>query len=357
MGSDIDTIVAVYTGQAVGSLVSVGYDDDIDYPDILQSEVTFPVVGGVTYRIAVDGVRFDDDEGRVDVHLTFAPRAVNDMFARPTRLAGWSVERLNDSNVLATAEPGEPSHDWHPAEHSVWYRWMAPADGPVTIDMTGSAFDTVLAVYRGSALSDLRAVVSNDDIEPGVNEASRVRFRAVAGVVYRIAVDGASYDQGRIVLHLSGAQPTYRPDAMIRRSNARRWVGDGVYSASARGQTVTARQAPGQSVTFLLQVHNDGTGVDRVRVTGPGASRRFGVRYLAGRRGSTDITAAVLAGTYRIRLDPGERAYLRLVVTVGDATPGGASQGYLMTFGSTYAGTRLDAVKAVVGVRSTRMSG
>ncbi|NOS71525.1 MAG: DNRLRE domain-containing protein [Verrucomicrobia bacterium] len=52
-GSSFDTVLAVYTGGSVGALTLVAVDDD--YDTNLQSKVTFPVLRGTPYHIAVDG--------------------------------------------------------------------------------------------------------------------------------------------------------------------------------------------------------------------------------------------------------------------------------------------------------------
>src|SRR5439155_11927 len=72
----------------------------------------------------------------------------------------------------------------------------------VVVDTVGSSFDTLLAVYRGTSVSALTAVASNDDIASG-NLQSRVTFTPVAGTTYRIAVDGYNGASGTIVLTLS----------------------------------------------------------------------------------------------------------------------------------------------------------
>ena len=51
-GSDFDTLLAAYTGTAVNALALVAGNDDTCG---LQSQVSFAVASGVTYRIAVDG--------------------------------------------------------------------------------------------------------------------------------------------------------------------------------------------------------------------------------------------------------------------------------------------------------------
>jgi len=116
-----------------------------------------------------------------------------DDFANATPLVGFT--NASGSNVGATAEPFEPAHAGEPAAHSVWARWTATTAGTYSISTSNSLtpsrlwMDTVLAVYTGSALTNLTPVISNDDLEP-FNTWSRVVFRAYAGETFRIAVDG-----------------------------------------------------------------------------------------------------------------------------------------------------------------------
>ena len=55
VGSDFDTVLAVYDGSDVASLNRLVSNDDIEYGVVLQSRVTFPTAAGRTYQIAVDG--------------------------------------------------------------------------------------------------------------------------------------------------------------------------------------------------------------------------------------------------------------------------------------------------------------
>src|SRR5439155_1190198 len=92
------------------------------------------------------------------------------------------------SNSGATKEAGEPAHNGNAGGKSIWYRWTAPSSGTATIDTIGSAFDTLLAVYTGTAVSALTRIASDDD--SGGNRTSKVTFTAVAGTTYQIAIDG-----------------------------------------------------------------------------------------------------------------------------------------------------------------------
>jgi hypothetical protein len=128
-----------------------------------------------------------------------AATPANDMFAAAQKLTG-SSGRATGTNVRATLEAGEPRHAGVPNGASVWFAWTAPSSVTVTIDTATSGFDTVLAVYRGSAVNALTTVASNDDVSSS-NVTSRVSFRATAGTTYRIAVAGYGGATGSVTLN------------------------------------------------------------------------------------------------------------------------------------------------------------
>lgn len=98
----------------------------------------------------------------------------------------------------ATKEAGDPRPCNGRVGSSVWLTWVAPADGIVVFDTFGSAFDTVLAVYTGTALQNLVEVAADDD--SGGYHAGRVMFNALAGSAYQIYVGSLDKDGGELVL-------------------------------------------------------------------------------------------------------------------------------------------------------------
>ena len=106
------------------------------------------------------------------------------------------------SNIGATREFGEPFITANIGGHSVWWTWTAPASGSVTIDTSGSSFDTLLGVFTGGSVSTLTPVAANDDASNSTLTSS-VTFTAVAGTKYAIAVDGYNGASGIINLHLA----------------------------------------------------------------------------------------------------------------------------------------------------------
>ena len=170
-----DTALAAYTGDRLDRLAPVAANDDAR-PFRPWSRITFRAVQATTYRLAVDGVAGKNGTYR----LHWAMRTANNTFAEAQRLRGISGSVVGD-NTLATRDPGEPRF----RPHSIWYRWTAPSTRRMVFDTRGSEFDTVLWVFRGRDLSTLRREAFNDD---AIGLRSRVRFDAVAGRTYRIAI-------------------------------------------------------------------------------------------------------------------------------------------------------------------------
>jgi hypothetical protein len=203
-GSNFNTVLAVYTGAAVNALgAPVAINDDAAAND-QTSRVTFNAVAGVTYKIAV-GSKTAAHEGSVE--LTFAQSPPNDNFAvaQAVTVSNIFETGLGGYNHFATVETGEPNSS-HGS--SVWYRFIAPATGPFTIDTCGNTgLDTVLGVYTGVTVNALTTIASNDD---ACGFQSRVIFNGVAGTTYRVRVAGFGGQQGRFRLFFTppGANST-----------------------------------------------------------------------------------------------------------------------------------------------------
>ncbi|HEY3580661.1 MAG TPA: NF038122 family metalloprotease [Pyrinomonadaceae bacterium] len=121
----------------------------------------------------------------------------NDNFAAAQVISGCSGT-VNGTNAGATKEAGEPNHlsttndPNGGGSRSVWYKWQAPSSSSVTFATEGSTFDTVMGVYRGTAVNALTVVGQHDDVggPNGTDKTSAVTFNATAGTTYMIAVDG-----------------------------------------------------------------------------------------------------------------------------------------------------------------------
>ena len=124
--------------------------------------------------------------------------ALADNFASRPVFTADSGE-INASDLLASAELGEPAHVGHAALRSVWMSYVAPFDGVVTFDTTGSAFDTLLAAYHGTGVGALSLIDEDDDHGPVYT--SRISFAVTNGEPIELAVDSYPGNSGAFQLN------------------------------------------------------------------------------------------------------------------------------------------------------------
>jgi hypothetical protein len=201
-GSSFDTVLAAYTGSSIGTLTLVQSNDDSG--SAKTSLLAFNVSASMAYLIAVDG--YSGESGSIALSLAFRTDVLpsappNDHFARRISLQGPTVTATGAS-YYATKETREPNHADELGGASVWWTWTAPVSGLVLVDTEGSNFDTILAVYTGTAFSNLVAVASSDDVSTNI-VTSLVSFQAKANTAYQIAVDGFEGEPGDIQLHIA----------------------------------------------------------------------------------------------------------------------------------------------------------
>lgn len=108
---------------------------------------------------------------------------------------------IRGNNRFATKELGEPQHAGNAGGKSVWFKWRPSTTGIATFHTRGSTFDTLLAVYTGAAVNQLKSVVSDDD--NGSYYTSEVKFNATPRTTYMIALDGYGGDTNDFVLSWS----------------------------------------------------------------------------------------------------------------------------------------------------------
>ena len=196
-GSGYDTLLAAYTGSALGSLTQLAANDDANGGT--TSSITFNVTAGTTYRFAADGWGGQAGAGMLNWTLTEQSAPANDAFAAAANITGDSGTGSGNT-TLASRETGEPSHGDASSTASVWYRWTAPNDGQLTVSTQGSGFDTLLGVYSGSAVNGLTTLAQNDDADVGGVVWSQVQVAVTAGTTYAIAVDGWGGRRGGVSL-------------------------------------------------------------------------------------------------------------------------------------------------------------
>jgi hypothetical protein len=234
-GNPLDTLLAVYTGDAY-PLTEVVSNDDGGACEDGSSRVAFEAVEGDSYEIAIDG-----KNGAVgNLELVVRGEPANDDLAAAESLFGGAEASISGNNEFGTKEPGEPDHAGGAGGRSLWYSWVAPAGGAVVVDTCGSELDTLLAVYTGDAYP-LAEVASDDDGATCGGGASQATFEAVQGTTYKIAVDGKNDAEGQFSLHLRG-RPS-NDDLIGAKPYSLPLVGD---TTMELGSNLMATQEPGE---------------------------------------------------------------------------------------------------------------
>jgi uncharacterized delta-60 repeat protein len=160
------------------SLTNILSDDEIQVDPVTlapYSQDIIPVVAGTTYYFEVssydDGTP-GDNVGAYQLNWNVSVPTTNS-FATPQAISGdWGSVTV--TNVGIAPNPAGPTIAGLPSQNTVWFQWVAPSSGEVTLDTYGSVdtatgldqLDTVLGVYTGSDLATLSQVAANDDLYP-----------------------------------------------------------------------------------------------------------------------------------------------------------------------------------------------
>lgn len=184
--------------------------DETSGDGIYTGEVTLPETGNST-TLTVSVSAPGKTNAQQDFQLAVISPPANDDFADRITLTPGSTSTTG-SNREATPETGEPSPFTFTTGSSVWWSWTPDREIPsATITTIGSDYDTTLAVYTGSSVTNLSLLVANDDIQLGTYRQSRVSINAQSGVTYHIHVDGWQRHEGDIQLNYP--DPGSIPDA------------------------------------------------------------------------------------------------------------------------------------------------
>jgi subtilisin family serine protease len=161
----------------------------------------------VTYSFTVAAANASGSSSASDPSNSINIGQTNDFFAAALSLAPPSGTEV-DSNLSATLESSEPALDvlTTGGGASVWYRYTAVQSGNMSVNTSGSQFDTVLTAYTGSTISNLTRLTFNDDIDysAGVT-ASSISFNATAGITYYLRVTSFGSARGDITLNWTQA--------------------------------------------------------------------------------------------------------------------------------------------------------
>lgn len=217
-------------------------------------------------------------------------------------------------------------------------------DNPGELDLTGVEL-TGVAGFSCSALTTNLPVGASSH-----TDCSRTLTAADIGTL--TTSFGASSDQVDAAPANELAVDIYRnraPDGELKKVGGA-FVGGGIQNEDAANQLVGVTRSRGGHVTFLARVTNAGDTAHRFRIQPTTSSSGLAVRYFE-RATGVDITSAVKHGTYRTaQLQPGQRATVRVEITVKPSATLATDHEVVLQSSSTAAVPQIDAVRVRVRV-------
>jgi len=246
--------------------------------------------------------------GRLNVAGSLAAssnRPFNDDFSSRPRLSSANVA-LRTSNEGASLEAGEPAHAGLSSAHSLWFEWKSGAGGAVTVDTKGSDFDTLLAVYTGTALGSLTPVASSDN-DSGL-QTSSLSFTSMAGQSYQIAVAAKAFGAPGLVMLNIG-------------------------TVAANDAFAQAQALSGQSLTATGTTANASREGSEPQILGKTGGRSLWYRWTAPRSGTFQVAADASGFDTLLAVYSGNSlGTLRLISANDNAEGPGATTNSLCSF-------------------------
>ena len=197
-GSTFNTLLGVYRGTSVAALQEVASNDDVEPDDRLEprrrprSSAASPTASPSTGRTSAPArARAWRRSATATGPPTTGSRRRPSCPARRARRSAPTpapVARRKEPRKIAGKKAGQ----------SVWYVYKSKRAGRLTIDLSGSKFNTVLGVYTGKKITKLHKVAANDNA--GKGRSSRLSFRVAKGTKYRILVAGVKTAEGKFIL-------------------------------------------------------------------------------------------------------------------------------------------------------------
>lgn len=206
-----------------------------------------------------------------------------------------------------------------------------------------------VAKWNGTAWSALGSNGSGDGaLNDNFDEFEWVRALAlesnsvIVGGRFRNA---ATVDEADYIASFSPPTASPRPDGRIKKGSGT-LVGNDVYNTTGDSQTRTGAAARGNTIKFTVSIQNDGAAGGNFKVAATGAAAAgYQVSYF---RGTTNITSAVVAGTYlTTSVAPGNVFGITAKVKVLSGATLGSSVTRLVTISAIANPSNVDAVKLI----------
>jgi hypothetical protein len=197
-GSDIDTIISVWTG-ASHPLNEVGCNDD---GEGTTSKLNLEVKGGTKYLIRVSG--YESAVGNIALKIREIHPPKNDHLANAIAITTVPYETVGSTEGATKEESEEGATCGSEDNNSIWWKYTATQDGVLTANTFGTEYDTILSVSESTGFATTE-VACNDDA--GEGNASRVAVMVQKGKTYYIRASGYSGAEGELKLAVNFGQP------------------------------------------------------------------------------------------------------------------------------------------------------
>ena len=181
-GSPVVKGVSVWTGSGVGTLTQVG----CGIPGI-NTSAKVDTVNGTVYYIRIGSSNGISTDFTVEAGLP----PTNDDFVNAIVIDSGFAPFTDAEDVIgASLQPGDPIATCGiiPTFRSVWYKYGSLGNTTLSINTTGSDFDTVLSVWTGTGLGALTQVplACNDDAGGVGEKTSALIVHTIPGETYFI---------------------------------------------------------------------------------------------------------------------------------------------------------------------------
>lgn len=186
-----------------GTLVCEANNDDGAGCGAFSSIVNFISDGTTTYYIAISGFGTDVGAGNLSLTCTpaVAPNVANQDCGTAVVMAVDGVA-VGTDNENGTVNISNPSCDGFGTIQDVWFSFVAPASGMVTVDsvLDGTATDANFVVYSGVCGALAEVATSCQDV---LGTANTVALTGLSGTYYLQAWNGGGAEEGTFSLRLS----------------------------------------------------------------------------------------------------------------------------------------------------------
>jgi hypothetical protein len=218
----INANINIYSVSPSGSCSFTNLTQIASRDDLLSNNVSISIPclpGNTQYYAQVDGVDILGDNGTFDIRVsdngTFVGAPANDMLCNAVPMGnpnGGAVGPTAGNNNCATQQAGEQNVSGD--DETVWYTFVAPASGAVTINVNSvSTIDANFTLYQSTGpcgFANLMQVGSNHDNLISFS-VSHTEECLIPGATYYIQIDGGDIfgDYGNFTVTVSDAHVGY----------------------------------------------------------------------------------------------------------------------------------------------------